>query len=133
MRLVAVAGEALGQADFVPAYWSGELYFEMEKKDLFKKSDLKHQGLLSGVLSYYTGGAVAKNSARCDAKGVTGNLEGEGLKLGGVFAVSPQGEVMFEHREAAWGDTTVVGDRMGALKAAVERFSGSADSAAGGS
>ena len=94
----------------------------MEKKDLFKKSALKYQGLLSGVLSYYTGGAVAQNSARCDAKGVTGNLEGEGLKLGGVFAVSPKGEVMFEHREATWGDTTAVGDRMEALKAAVEKF-----------
>lgn len=123
VRLIAVAGEALGHEAFSPVYWSGELFFDMEKKDLFKKSDLKYQGLLSGVFSYYTGGAVAQNSARCDAKGVTGNMDGEGLKLGGVFAVSPTGEVAFEHREASWGDTTAVGDRMRALKTAVENFS----------
>ena len=109
MRLIAVAGEALGHADFVPAYGSGSCSLTW-RKDLFKKSDLKYQGLLSGVLSYYTGGAVAKNSARCDAKGA---LEGEGSNSG-VFAVSPQGEVI-EHREAAWA-TDVVGDRLGALR-----------------
>ena len=61
---------------------------------LCRNSGLKYQGLLSGIFSYYTGGAVAQNSARCDAKGVTGNMEGEGLKLGGVFAVAPTGDVI---------------------------------------
>jgi hypothetical protein len=95
----------------------------MGKADLFEKSELRYQGVLSGIFSYYMGGAVAQHTKRCDAKGVTGNLEGEGLKLGGVFAVSPAGEVKFEHREATWGDTTVEGTRMAALKAAVSSFS----------
>jgi len=126
VRLIAVAGEALGHDEF-PQYWSGELYFDMDKRDLFKRSDLKYQGILSGAFSYYTGGAVAKASARCDAKGVTGNMVGEGLKLGGVFAVSPVGEVKFEHKEATWGDTTVAGNRTADLKRAVESFAPAAE------
>ena len=123
VRLIAVAGEPLGHEDFTANYWSGELFIDMGKKGLFKESGTGYQGLLSGIFSYYSGGAVAKNSARCDAKGVTGNMEGEGLKLGGVFAVSPGGDVMFEHKETTWGDTTVVGNRMTELKAAVASFS----------
>jgi hypothetical protein len=122
VRLIAVAGEALGHEDF-NRIWSGELYFDLGKAGLFKRSGLNYQGLLSGALSYYTGGAVAQHSARCDAKGVTGNMEGEGLKLGGVFAVSPTGEVAYEHKERTWGDTTVVGSRMAELQAAVASFS----------
>ena len=112
----------MGHEDFKP-YWSGELFFDIGKAGLFKPSGLKFQGLLSGALSYYTGGAVAQNAARCDAKGVSGNMEGEGLKLGGVFAVSPTGEVAYEHKEGTWGDTTVVSSRMAELEAAVASFS----------
>ena len=54
-------------------------------------------------------------------------MKGEGLKLGGVFAVDPKGDVKWEHREASWGDTTVVGTRMEELKAAVSSFGAAAD------
>ena len=55
------------------------------------------QGLLSGALSYFAGGAVAQNSARTDAKGVEGNMVGEGLKLGGVWFASPSA-MLYEHQ-----------------------------------
>lgn len=69
-----------------------------------------------------SGGAVAKNVERCDAKGVTGNLEGEGLMLGGVWAISSSGDIAYEHKEKVWGDT-VEGAQLQQLKAAVASFS----------
>lgn len=45
--------------------------------------------------------SVIKNAKRASAKGVTGNLKGEGRLLGGLLVVG-EGEqgIAFEHREA---------------------------------
>lgn len=43
--------------------------------------------------------SVIKNAKRAQAKGVTGNLKGEGRLLGGLLVVGTSG-VAFEHREA---------------------------------
>lgn len=74
--------------------------------------------LAGGTLSYLVGGAVKQNVKRCDAKGVKGNLEGEGLKLGGVWAISPASEVVYEHQEKQWGDI-VEGKPLDELRAAL--------------
>lgn len=43
--------------------------------------------------------SVIKNAKRAQAKGVEGNLKGEGRLLGGLLVVETSG-VAFEHREA---------------------------------
>ena len=55
------------------------------------------------------------------AKGVSGNLKGEGFKLGGVWALSPEGAIAYEHKEGCWGDT-VHGARLEELKTALSSF-----------
>ena len=47
--------------------------------------------------------SVIKNSKRAIAKGVQGNLRGEGRLLGGLLVVGGDG-VAFEHREAVSKD-----------------------------
>lgn len=122
MRLIAIAGEALGHEEFLE-HWPGELYIDEGKRGVFAVLDAGKQSLIGGALSYYTGGGVAKNVERCDAKGVTGNMAGEGLKLGGVWAFSPEPALVWEHKEARWGDI-VEGGRLAALRAAVGEFAG---------
>lgn len=47
--------------------------------------------------------SVVKNAKRASAKGVKGNLKGEGRLLGGLLVVG-EGRVAFEHREAVSKD-----------------------------
>ena len=123
VKLIAVAGEHLGHEEWYAGgqYWSGALFFDVGKQGLFKTMGAGRQGLLSGTLSYLMGGAVRTNSDRCDAKQVTGNMEGEGLKLGGVWVLTPDGNIAYEHKENTWGDT-VQGARLQELKVAVAGF-----------
>lgn len=46
--------------------------------------------------------SVIKNAKRANAKGVTGNMKGEGRLLGGLLVVGGEGQpgIAFEHREA---------------------------------
>jgi len=118
---VAIAGETLGAEEF-QSFWSGELYIDEGKAGVFKVLDAGKQGLLSGAFSYYTGGDVRKNADRCSAKGVEGNMEGEGLMLGGVWAFSPT-ELVYEHKEGTWGDTIAEPGRLDELRAAIDGFS----------
>ena len=50
--------------------------------------------------------SVMKNSKRAIAKGVKGNLRGEGRLLGGLLVVGGDG-VAFEHREAVSNDVAL--------------------------
>jgi len=49
--------------------------------------------------------SVWMNIMRAKGKGVSGNMEGEGRLLGGVYVLGPgtQG-ILYEHREGEWGD-----------------------------
>ena len=114
VRLVAIAGEHLGHEEFTRDYWKGELLFDLGKSSIFKVMGSGRQGLLSGVMSYFTGGSVSKNWARAGSKGVAGNIEGEGFKLGGVWLFAPSG-LVYEHQEKTWGHT-VEGAELDRLK-----------------
>eukprot|EP00903_Cladosiphon_okamuranus_P007672 g7439.t1 len=58
--------------------------------------------------------SVIKNAKRASAKGVKGNLKGEGRLLGGLLVVGGDG-VAFEHREAVFGDHSSMDDIMAAV------------------
>jgi len=114
----AATGEHLGHEDFMKDYWKGELFFDLGKESVFKVMGSGRQGLLGGALSYFLNGAVARNAARADAKGVQGNLEGEGFRLGGVWLLSPS-ELVYEHQERTWGDI-VEGDQLAELERLIQ-------------
>jgi hypothetical protein len=102
IRLIAVAGEHLGHDEFVPEHWKSDMFFDIDKKSMWPiLGSGTGSGAVGGIASYATGGVVAKNMKRTKDKGITGNLKGEGLKLGGVWVLGAgtQG-LLFEHQEA---------------------------------
>jgi hypothetical protein len=107
VRLVAIAKEPLGREEFVKDWWAppAELFLDTGAPGfpVFKEANGGSQGL-SGVASYLVGGAVAKNSKRVDAKGIKGDMKGEGKILGAVLVVDKSGELLFHHQEKSWGD-----------------------------
>lgn len=121
IRLIGIAGEHLGREEFLAKYWKGELYFDLGKKTWFPAihGGSKYTSIMSGIMSALSGGAVAKAWKRVQAKGVDGNLKGEGTILGGVWVVHPQqgGQVIYEFREKSWGDSVMVNDKEGLLNA----------------
>ena len=105
VRLVAIAGEELGTEEFLKDYWQGnELYYDMGKRGLWPIMD-SGKNVGSNIVSYATGGTVAKNLKRANDKGVAGNLKGEGANRGGVWVLGAgeQG-LLLEHQEKVWGD-----------------------------
>ena len=105
MRLVAIAGETRGAEEFMDDYWPGELYFDERKDSVFKVLNAGRQSKARAIASYFTGGKVKKALTRAKEKGYVGNFVGEGLKLGGVWAFSPKGFLVYEHKEKFVGDT----------------------------
>uniref|UniRef100_A0A8D2JEW1 Peroxiredoxin-like 2A n=1 Tax=Varanus komodoensis TaxID=61221 RepID=A0A8D2JEW1_VARKO len=83
--------------DFQP-YFKGEIFLD-EKKRFYGPQ--KRKMLFMGLIRYN----VWRNFFRAWRSGFTGNLDGEGIILGGVFVLGPgkQG-VLLEHREKEFGD-----------------------------
>lgn len=59
--------------------------------------------------------------ASCTERGVTGNLKGDGMLLGGQFVVEKGGRVIREKRQAFFGDDLTVEDVITALRESVPR------------
>ena len=110
VRLVAIAKEREGHAEFTERYWKGaELFFDTA--DGVKPPAAPAFAIvngewmaLSGLASYLFGGEVKKNLKRCEQAGFEGNLKGEGTKLGAVLVVDGAGTVLLHHKEQRWGD-----------------------------
>jgi hypothetical protein len=100
VKLIAIAGEHFGTEEFTPEYWKSDLYYDLQKKNLWPILD-SGSTIVGGVVSYYTGGAVKQNLKRAADKGITGNMKGtQGHILGGVWVIGAgeQG-LIFEHQE----------------------------------
>ncbi|XP_015685806.1 peroxiredoxin-like 2A, partial [Protobothrops mucrosquamatus] len=97
--LYAVVKESLGTevADFQP-YFKGEIFLD-EKRKFYGPQ--KRKMLFLAIFRWN----VWRNFWRAWRSGYTGNLDGEGVILGGVFVIGPgrQG-LLLEHREKEFGD-----------------------------
>ncbi|KAJ7324369.1 hypothetical protein JRQ81_017389 [Phrynocephalus forsythii] len=102
--LYAVVKENIGTEvqDFQP-YFKGEIFLDEKKRKM----------LFMGFIRC----SVWKNFFRAWKGGYTGNLDGEGFVLGGVFVVGPgkQG-VLLEHREKEFGDKVSLDAVLDAVK-----------------
>ncbi|KAL7979064.1 hypothetical protein Chor_015088 [Crotalus horridus] len=97
--LYAVVKESIGTevADFQP-YFKGEIFLD-EKRKFYGPQ--KRKMLFLALFRWN----VWRNFWRAWRSGYTGNLDGEGVILGGVFVIGPgrQG-LLLEHREKEFGD-----------------------------
>ena len=103
---MCIAKEPLGHAEFTEKFWPppAELYLDAPGAPLFAAANGASMGVLTGFSSYFFGGAVAAAAKDAKARGVAGNVEGEGLVLGAVLVVSGEGELLLHHVEKHWGD-----------------------------
>lgn len=106
--LAGVGLEKLGVDDFVEGgYFKGDLYLD-EGKAIYSQMQFKRYNMLS------IGGALVssetrKANARSNARGIKGNMKGDGMQLGGTLVVSKGGEkVLLCHKQKNPGDHTNV-------------------------
>ncbi|CAM9360948.1 unnamed protein product [Hapterophycus canaliculatus] len=112
VKLLGVVHEKLGVEEFSGFFKNGEIYFDQEKS-FFNALGMRWEGLSSMMKP-----SVIKNAKRASAKGVSGNLKGEGRLLGGLLVVGGEGDpdIAFEHREAVFGDHASMDDIMAAVE-----------------
>ncbi len=116
--VVALSFEALGTGSDADGsfeakgYWPGPLY--TIAPDVYDEL-FGRKTLFSGLY-----GALDVSRAKiaaAKARGVTGNLVGDGLLLGGAFVVDKGGKVLVDHRSRFFGDDLRVDDIVVALEA----------------
>lgn len=95
IKLYAVVHEKYGVKEFQP-FFKGEIFLDAERRFYGPK---ERWMLLSALLRPTVWMSMFR------ARGVEGNMKGEGRLLGGVFLVGPrEAGVVFEHRESEFGD-----------------------------
>ncbi|CAN0054188.1 unnamed protein product [Ectocarpus sp. 12 AP-2014] len=119
VKLVGVVHEKLGVEEFSGFFKNGEVYFD-EEKAFFNALGMRWEGLSSLMKP-----SVINNAKRASAKGVKGNLKGEGRLLGGLLVVGGgDSGIAFEHREAVFGDHASMDAIMAAVDTVVPKPSG---------
>jgi len=97
VALYGLLHEELGAKSF-SEFFDGELFLDAEKRFYGPE---ERRMLLTGMVRW----SVWKNIFRANAKGVQGNLKGDGTLLGSVFLIGPgQQGILYEHREMEFGD-----------------------------
>jgi hypothetical protein len=107
-----VGHERLGYEDFAAgAYFPGRVLVDADRK-LYAAVGAQRAGVLS-LLSPWAWRSIAAARGR----GFSGNLEGDGMQLGGLLVLSRRGDVLFSQAQRSFDDKP---DAAGAL-AAVRR------------
>ncbi|XP_013790951.1 redox-regulatory protein FAM213A-like [Limulus polyphemus] len=97
LSLYAVVHENLGVKEFQP-FFKGEIFLDVERRFYGPK---ERRTLIMGLLRI----GVWYNLYRAYQKGFSGNLEGDGTLLGGVFVLGPGNTgILYEHKEMEFGD-----------------------------
>jgi len=80
---------------------NGKIYID-EGKESYKLMDYKSKGFLSGYgmlnPKVYIAGYKAKN------RGFKGNLEGDGMQLGGTVIIDKKGAIVYSHKQTGYSD-----------------------------
>lgn len=108
--LYGVVHEKHGAQDF-KQFLLGEIFLDSEKKFYGPT-----ERWMSVPMGFFRIG-VWQNILRVRKSGIPGNLEGEGRLLGGVFVIGKGDQgILYEHREAEWGDHANITEIMAAVK-----------------
>jgi len=109
VRLYGVVHEDFGVKEFQP-FFKGEIFLDAERR--FYGPRERWMGM-SGFMRL----SVWLSVFRARGKKMEGNMKGEGRLLGGVFVIGPNDDgIVFEHREAEFGDHANLTDIMSAVK-----------------
>lgn len=94
-------------------YFKGDMW-KVDKGEVYSQL-FKSKGILQG---YGLGSLITDKSgkvAESKARGVTGNFQGDGMQMAGIFLVSKSGEVLLDHRQKFFGDDPTNEDILDAI------------------
>jgi len=112
--LVAVGVEEFGIEEFVAGnYFKGTLYIDQGLAS-YKALNFDRVGML-GLPKQLLSAEVRKINNEANALGITGNMKGDGMQLGGTFVIEKGGNVLFHHKQTGFGDHPKLTDLLGAL------------------
>jgi len=121
--MIGVGLEELGLEEFLEGkFFDGELYIDLQKK-CYKDFNFKRLTFFSAM------GSVMGKDGRAmisegKAKGIGGNLKGDGMQTGGSIVVAAGGQVLLTYTQQSTGDHVALEDVLKALN-----ITGSAPSA----
>lgn len=103
VKLVGVGLEEFGVEEFVAnGYFKGDLYLD-QNLATYKGLGFGRSSKL-GVGTQLFGSTFRNANAAANAKGIDGNLQGDGLQYGGTYVIKDGGQVLFEHKQEKFGD-----------------------------
>lgn len=107
--------EEFEQGKFVKG---GKIYID-EVKETYKSLDFGSKSIFSlyGMLNP----DIYRKSSEAKAKGITGNMRGDGTQLGGTLIVDNKGDVIFIHEQKTYSDFPKEQDLFDAVQSYVEK------------
>jgi len=104
VRLIGVGLEEFGVEEFVAGkFFDGELFLDTQKKS-YEAMGFKRFGYLASIPELLK--KITRDvSARAEARGISGNLSGDGMQTGGTIVVSKGGtEVLYLFKQTTFAD-----------------------------
>lgn len=126
-RVVALVKEDIGTevADFRAGFWSEEVLLDQEKQFYLALGGGKENrtytlaSFLAMFLNPFSSSTVKTAISDAKAKGIDGNLNGEGFVNGGVYVIRQDGKAAYVCPEESMGDWAPIDDVIEGVKAAV--------------
>lgn len=112
--LVAIGLEDYGIEEFVEGnFFSGELYID-QKYQSYKALGMGRVSAL-GLPKHLLSSTVRAANTKANEQGITGNMSGDGLQLGGTYVIEKGGRVLFEKKQTTFGDHPSTAELFAAL------------------
>jgi len=115
VRLIGVGLEEFGVEEFVAGnFFDGELFLDTQKKS-YEDMGFKRFGYLASIPELLK--KITRDvSARASARGISGNMSGDGMQTGGTIVVSKGGaEVLYLFKQTTFADHAANEDILKAL------------------
>jgi len=114
INLVAVGLEEFGVEEFAAGnFFKGDIYIDQDYAT-YKGLSFDRASMLS-VPKQLLSSSIKKMNSEATALGISGNLKGDGLQLGGTFVIEKGGNVLFQHKQTGFGDHPKLNDLLSVL------------------
>jgi len=118
IRLVGVTHQTIGVPEFMEFFQGGEVFYDRDKA-FFKAVGERWQSALSLLRP-----RVWMNTIRALKKNIMQNTQGEGLLMGGLLVIAPDGAVTYRYFEKVIGDHAPLSEVRNAIESMAQMRSG---------
>ncbi len=115
LNYAAIGLAKLDYEDFIKGdyFHGGKVYID-DGKETYKALNFANKGIFS--LFGMANPNVYIKSYQAKKRGITGNMQGDGLQLGGTIIVDSLGEIIFTHSQKDYTDYPKIEDIVNAIK-----------------